>query len=105
MTYGNECEANLAGVSVAQAGACDEEPPSGGTCGGLLGSQCPTGLYCNFPIETHCGDGDMTGTCQIMPEGCTQDYVPVCGCDDTTYSNACAAASAGVSVAAQGACP
>jgi hypothetical protein len=29
----------------------------------------------------------------------------VCGCDDKTYSNACVAASAGVSVQATGACP
>jgi hypothetical protein len=105
MTYGNECEANVAGISVASSGECGD-PTEGETCGGLLGAQCAEGQYCNYTESAQCGAGDMTGLCADIPEGtCTGDYAPVCGCDDQTYSNACAAAAAGTSVASQGACP
>ncbi|MCA9581819.1 MAG: serine protease [Myxococcales bacterium] len=39
-----------------------------------------------------------------MPEACTNVYSPVCGCDDNTYSSACYAHLAGVSVATTGPC-
>jgi hypothetical protein len=78
--------------------------PGGDTCGGIIGAACPTGMYCAYPRNAMCGAADQLGTCQSRPEMCTMEFLPVCGCDDNTYSNACAAASAGVSVASDGAC-
>ncbi len=102
-TYGNECEAAGAGVSVAHAGEC-QTAGSGVVCGGLGGAGCAAGEYCDFPVSAQCGAADQTGKCALTPEACDTNLAPVCGCDDVTYSNACAAASAGVSVAAEGEC-
>jgi hypothetical protein len=104
MTYGNKCTAAAAGVSVAAAGECDPGGGTGATCGGLLGLPCEAGEFCNYPISAQCGAADQTGTCEVMPQACTLQYDPVCGCDDQTYGNACEAAAAGVSVAATGEC-
>jgi hypothetical protein len=51
-----------------------------------------------------CGFSDGSGVCKPIPEICTDDVNPVCGCNGTTYSNACEAAAKGVSVQSQGAC-
>ena len=101
-TYGNACAANAAGVSVASEGEC--APASGADCGGLLGASCGDGEFCNFAPDAQCGAADQTGTCEPTPEVCTFIFAPVCGCDDQTYDNACAANVAGVSVASEGEC-
>src|SRR5262245_46682986 len=76
----------------------------GGMCGGLAGFTCSSGLYCSFPPEAMCGAADQTGACTPMPQVCTQEFAPVCGCNDKTYPNACYAAREGVSVGKKGEC-
>lgn len=75
----------------------------GSMCGGVGAVRCAEGLYCAMS-SSECQHPDAAGSCALKPEMCTQDYVPVCGCDGRTYGNACSAASQGVSVASAGEC-
>ena len=101
--YPSACQANAAGISVAGEGECD-----GGDgdriCGGLTGAACPADQYCDFPADALCGFADATGTCAPIPESCTADDDPACGCNGTTYENACSAHRAGVTVDYEGPC-
>lgn len=83
---------------------CELPEPEGQPCGGIAGFTCAEGYFCAFPAETSCGSGDQMGACATRPDACIALYKPVCGCDGHTYSNSCAAASAGVSVSHDGEC-
>ena len=93
-TYGNACAAGCADVEVAHEGECAEQQPGCDDNG-----MCATGMYC--ARDNACGE---PGTCEDMPQVCTMIYQPVCGCDNKTYANDCAAHAAGVSVASTGEC-
>jgi hypothetical protein len=73
-------------------------------CGGIAGKGCDDPKeYCRYEVG-QCRMPDIVGVCTTKPELCTQDYTPVCGCDGKTYSNACHAARAGVSIVHPGEC-
>ena len=75
-TYVNICEARCADVEVASLGRCDRPE-----CGGRHSTACGEGEFC----ETHPGcDPLAAGICADVPEVCTDEYDPVCGCDGKT---------------------
>ena len=47
---------------------------------------------------------DVGGACETRPRFCTEDAVPVCGCDGITYWNDCFRKTAGVSAMTPGEC-
>ncbi len=62
------------------------------------GKPCAEAKYCK---RVSC---ESPGVCAPRPKACNDIYLPVCGCDQKTYGNACDAASRGVSVAHDGTC-
>jgi hypothetical protein len=63
-------------------------------------TDCATGEFC-AKADGACGE---PGQCLVASQICTREFRPVCGCDGETYSNACVANAAGVSVDYDGEC-
>jgi hypothetical protein len=93
-TYGNECEAAAAGVSIFGRGECTVVSEC------MENWECGMKGFCLFP-EGKCSG---PGTCMQKPEACPLYYGPVCGCDMNTYGNPCEAYGNGVSILYAGEC-
>jgi Kazal-type serine protease inhibitor domain len=89
-------------LAMLGAGAAQAVGP-GKACGGFPGIQCDAGLFCQQKPGA-CRIVDMSGTCVRIPQICPMIVLPVCGCNNVTYNNACEAAKASVSILHNGRC-
>ena len=49
-------------------------------------------------------DSSAGGYCTAIPDACTLQFAPACGCDGLTYGNPCGVTSAGISIFSDQAC-
>jgi hypothetical protein len=112
--------AALASFSVACSGSADvsvgrndpvaksDDPAAGASRDPWAGptsvcdkNTCRIGSDCTLTV----GSCDVTTgfaafACEYAPETCSDEVLPVCGCDRHSYANACEAARAGVGILA-----
>lgn len=93
----------LVGCSSSPDGPGRKSAGEGEMCGSIAGISCADGLWCD-PEPGLCDGADFAGTCVAVPQVCTYDFRPVCGCDGRTYGNDCTRRAAQVQKDHDGAC-
>jgi Kazal-type serine protease inhibitor domain len=93
------------GGSGGHAGGAGQGGQAGAqTCSSQALGTCPTGQVCDYDTPNRCAANAESGHCIVVPQGCTTDYTPVCGCDNKTYSNDCARQMARIQLDHTGPC-
>ncbi len=90
-TYRNNCERMTQNAWFEHPGSCESVV---GCREGDTTDACGLDMFCEGD-EGACGTG-LPGQCVDRPLMCAENWDPVCGCDDRTYSNDCWRQEAGV---------
>jgi hypothetical protein len=115
VTYPNQCQATCAGASVAEDGECGSAvgatSTNGKTPAAVTQEDGPAVKATSVPTATELtpppsAPAPAAAATSGRRPGCVcaAVYMPVCGANGQTYSNACDADCEGVEVAAQGMC-
>jgi len=89
-------------LALLGSGAAQAVGP-GKACGGFPGIQCDAGCFVSKKPGARRING-MSGSCVRIPHFCPAHIMPVCGCNNQTYNNACEAARASGSILHKGRC-
>jgi hypothetical protein len=93
----------ITGMIIASNPSLVSAAGQGKLCGGIAGIKCDGKLWCD-PTPGQCGGADISGKCVRVPQVCTMDWKPVCGCDNRTYSNDCVRRAVKVAKKSDGEC-